>query len=61
MGDYIISIYFIQQKIIVKESYKYETWKVGKEEDLRFGVENSFTRIYKWKSSFKNKVEMKNV
>jgi hypothetical protein len=35
--------------------------KVGKEEDLRFGVENSFTRIYKSKSSFLNIVEMKNV
>jgi len=26
--------------------------KIGKEEDLRFGVENSFTRICKSKISF---------
>jgi hypothetical protein len=46
-------------KKIVKESYNCETLKVGNEDDLGFGVENSFTRIYKSKSSFMNIVEMK--
>lgn len=45
----------------IKCSYLVDSFLVGKEEALEFGVEKLFTRIYELKNSFLKIVEMKNV